>query len=347
MTSLAILLAGFSVFCAISLALTHFRNDLYPAQRVSRAMGLVLLLALGGLQVAHFAWLYGDLPWVETIPYRLTLFAVAPAFFLFSQPLLRPQPLEPLRPALVGHAAPIVLSPLLPGEFGAFALPLAFVVGAGYMAWLGRSLYALRQERATFRREIVLLGIVFAIAVGVSLLGLSRLALPGKLFYSLYAIAIGAAFFLVQTTLGLRPRLADEVQESAQTAYANSTLTNLDCDALLARLDVQMQNDRLYVDPDLSLPGLAEQLGISPHQLSELLNARLGKSFARYLRERRVGAAKVMLCAEPSASVLSVGLAVGFSAQSNFYEAFRELEGMTPGQYRKLNCRSAAPAAGS
>lgn len=339
MTSLAILLAGFSVFCAISLALTHFRNDLYPEQRVSQGMGLLLLLALGGLQVAHFAWLYGDLPWVETIPYRMTLFAVAPAFFLFSQPLLRPQPLDPLRPALFGHAAPIVLSPFLPGGY---ALPLAFVVGAGYMAWLARSLYALRQEGATFRREIVLLGIVFAIAVGVSLLGLSRLALPGKLFYSLYAIAIGAAFFLVQTTLGLRPRLAAEVQETAQTAYANSTLTNLDCDALLARLDVLMQNDRLYVDPELSLPGLAELLGISPHQLSELLNARLGKSFARYLRERRIGAAKTMLCAEPSASVLSVGLAVGFSAQSNFYEAFRELEGMTPGQYRKLNCKAAA-----
>lgn len=345
MTSLAILLAGFSVFCALSLALTHFRRELYADQPVSLAMGLLLLLALGGLQVAHFAWLYGDLPWVEAIPYRMTLFAVAPAFFLFSQPLLRPQPLEPLRPALFGHAAPIVLSPVLPGEF---TLPLAFVIGAGYMAWLGRSLYALRQEGATFRREIVLLGIVFAIAVGVSLLGLSRLALPGKLFYSLYAIAIGAAFFLVQTTLGLRPRLAADVQETAQivqiaqSAYANSTLTNLDCDALLARLDVLMQNDRLYVDPDLSLPSLAEQLGISPHQLSELLNARLGKSFARYLRERRIGAAKTMLCAEPSASVLSVGLAVGFSAQSNFYEAFRELEGMTPGAYRKLNCKSAA-----
>ena len=53
-----------------------------------------------------------------------------------------------------------------------------------------------------------------------------------------------------------------------------------------------------------------------------------------------------MLLAEPSASVLSVGLNVGFSAQSNFYEAFREIEGMTPGsvpqaafnEKRRLNC---------
>jgi AraC-like DNA-binding protein len=33
--------------------------------------------------------------------------------------------------------------------------------------------------------------------------------------------------------------------------------------------------------------------------------------------------------------VLSIGLCVGFTSQSNFYEAFREIEGSTPGQYRK------------
>jgi len=63
-------------------------------------------------------------------------------------------------------------------------------------------------------------------------------------------------------------------------------------------------------------------------------------TFSRYLRELRVAAAKAMLCDEPSASVLSVGLSVGFTSQSNFYEAFREIEGTTPGQFRKLHARS-------
>jgi AraC-like DNA-binding protein len=67
------------------------------------------------------------------------------------------------------------------------------------------------------------------------------------------------------------------------------------------------------------------------------VNGRLGKGFSRYLRERRIEAAKAMLLGEPKASVLSVGLCVGFTSQSNFYEAFREIEGCTPGQYRKLH----------
>ncbi|WP_222105299.1 AraC family transcriptional regulator [Denitromonas ohlonensis] len=304
---------------------------------MSRWMGLILLMALSSLQVAHFAWLHLDQEWVATLAYRMSLFAVAPSFFLFSQPLLNAKALPSIRPALFSHALPIVISPFLPEGL---ALPLAFIVGAGYLLWLARSLYALRQERANFHREMMLLGGVFGIAVGVSALGLAQASLPGKLFFSLYSVSIGTAFFLAQTTLGLRPRLSTEIREAVQTAYSNSTLNNVDCDTVLSALDRLMVTDRTYVDPNLSLPGLAERLGLSNHQLSELINARLGKSFSRYLRELRIEAAKIMLCDEPSASVLSVGLSVGFTSQSNFYEAFREIEGMAPGQFRKLRARS-------
>jgi len=336
-TALAILFAGFSIFSAIGLALTHFRGDAYQDQPVSRLMGCVLLMALSSLQLAHFVWLYGDQEWVARLPYRMTLFAVAPSFFLFSQPLLNPRAPPLWRPALLGHALPVGLSPFLPTDW---ALPLAFSVGAGYLLWLARRLYALRRERASYQREMMLLGSAFGIALGVSALGLSQVLLPGKLFFSLYAISIGVAFFLVQTTLSLRPRLPVEIRDTVQSAYANSTLSRVDCEAALVRLDSLMAADRSYVDSDLSLPKLAERLGLHAHQLSELMNARMGKGFSRYLREQRVAAAKAMLCDEPSASVLSVGLSVGFSSQSNFYEAFREIEGMTPGQFRKLHAKS-------
>ncbi len=336
MISLALLFIGFSIFSAISLALTHFRSNYYPDQSMSRVMGLLLLMALSGLQLAHFSWLYLDQEWVVTLPYRMTLFTVAPTFFLFSQPLLRPQVMPPVRPAMQVHILPVIFSPLLADDF---ALPLAFVIGGGYLLWLARSLYALRSERANFRLEMLLLGGVFAIAIVVSALGLFQTVLPEKMFFSLYAISIGLAFFLVQTTLGLRPQLSTEVRETAQTSYANSTLTNIDCDDILSRLSSLMHNDRLYADPEMSLPALSNHLGLSSHQLSEFMNTRLGKGFSRYLREQRIAAAKAMLCDEPSASVLSVGLSVGFTSQSNFYEAFREIEGMPPGQYRKLHVK--------
>lgn len=339
MTSLAILLAGFSIFCAMSLALTHFCCDHYRDQALSRSTGLLLLLALGGLQLAHFAWLHLDQPWFAAPLYRIALFTVAPAFFLFSRPLLQPALPPVTGPWLLAHALPAAASPWLAADI---ALPLAFAIGAGYLLWLAHSLYALRHERTRFSREILLLGSVFVIAVGASLLGFVQAARPEKWFFDLYAIAIGAAFLLVQVALCRRPQLATEVSEAARAAYANSTLTHVDCVAILADLNALVRDERIHLDAELSLPKLARRLGLTPHQLSELMNARLGKGFSRYLRELRIEAAKAMLCAEPSASVLSVGLNVGFTSQSNFYEAFREIEGMTPGQYRKLHGRSAA-----
>ena len=334
MIQLAILLTGFSLFSALTLALTHFRPDNYREAPGARPMGLLLLLALATLQATHFAWLNLGAPWVDGPAYRIALFVVAPAFFLFARPLLHPEQTGGLRPAMLLHLLPVLLAPGLPTSV---ALPAAFIVGAGYLIWLGRSLYALRASRAGFQREMLLLGGVFAIALGVAGLGLLQAQLPGKLFHSLYASAIGLAFLLVQLALGQRPDLSSDIGEAARTSYAVSTLGQVDCPAVEARLEALMRDDRLYTDPDLTLAALAERVGLSPHQLSELLNARLGKGYARYLREWRVTAARAMLLAEPSASVLSVGLNVGFSAQSNFYDAFREIEGMTPGQYRKLH----------
>lgn len=308
---------------------------------MARTAGLVLLLALVMLQLAHFAQLQFGRAWTDTAWYRTTLFVVAPAFYLFSRPILQPTG-EPKSGWILGvHAGPALVAWALPG---ALALPLAFALGAGYMAWLARTLYALRRDRANFAVERLLLGLVFAVALGVAVLGLRADALAERLFLNLYASGIGLAFLLVQITLGLRPQLSAEVQETAQASYVNTTLAKVDCDDALARLESLMTSQRLYVDPELSLAGLASRLDLSAHQLSELVNSRMGKGFSRYLRERRVDAAMVMLLAEPKASVLSVGLSVGFTSQSNFYEAFREIAGTTPGQYRRLHAASSRPS---
>lgn len=335
MTGLALLFIGYSLLCACGLALTHFRPSHYADAVLARVMGLVVLAALCLLQLIHFIWLYQNLPWVDSALYRLALYAVAPAFYVFSQALLVGQM---VRPRLLWHGLPLLLCLLLPSHW---ATPGAFLLGAGYLLLLGRCLLSLRGERVYFRAEMLLLGVVLVVAIGVSVLGALQSLLPDKLFFSLYACAIGLALFCVQLTLGLRPSLAADVSQTLRASYTASSLNNVDCDAALARLNQLMQQERMFTDNNLSLASLAERLSLSSHQTSELLNSRIGKSFSRYVREARVAAAKAMLVDEPSASVLSVGLSQGFSSQSTFYDAFREIEGMTPGQWRKLAGRAA------
>ena len=74
---------------------------------------------------------------------------------------------------------------------------------------------------------------------------------------------------------------------------------------------------------------------LTPHQLSELINMHLGMNFTRLVKMHRVREAKDLLLDRPSTSALDIGLSVGFTSLSAFYAAFRELEGMAPGQFRK------------
>lgn len=337
MQALAILLIGYSLFSALTVAVTHFCREDYRGQPLARAMGLALLLALASLQWMHFLYLQYASMVIHGAWYRLSLFTVAPTFYLFSQPILHGY--AEYRPLWLMHFLPVAVAGFLPHTL---ALPLAFLVGAAYLPRLGWDVYALRGQRDRFRLELSLLGVVFGVAVVVALLGLGLPSVAEALFVALYASAIGAAFLLVSVVLNLAPRLPAEVAEAARETYATTTLGKVDCDAALENLKRLMETERLYRRTDLDLPMLAGELGLSSHQLSELINTRLGKGFSRFIREYRIAAAESLLLAEPAASVLSVGMSVGYGSQSAFYDAFREITGMTPGRYRKLHRQSSA-----
>jgi AraC-like DNA-binding protein len=338
LNTIALLFIGYSVFSALLLLITHFRCDNYAGQLLARSMGSLLLLILMALQLCHFAYLQHSADWLHTPIYQVLVFAVAPTFYLFSKPILTADT-EANWSSLI-HVLPLLVAPLLPFTV---ALPLAFVIGLAYLVWLGRKVYALRAQRQAFRQELYILGSVFIVGCIALIAGLILPSFNESLFIRLYASTIGLAFFLVNFALSLMPRLSNEVTEAARTTYAISTLTNVDCEAALVQLGNLLDQKALFKDPELDLAGLAKQLKLSSHQLSELINTRLGKSFSRYIREYRVEAAEDLLVERPSMPVLTVGLEVGFTSQSNFYEAFKEITGMSPGQYRKINLSQRAP----
>lgn len=328
---LALLLIGFSVINAGLLVLYAWRQS---SQTVTYLSGMLLAI-LAAIQLLNFSYLEFGTVWVHSHFYNVLLFMVAPTFYLLSAPLLEAK-IQPFAHRW-WHFLPVLFALTLPP---AWALPLAFVVGSGYLIHLGFNIYALRAQRSRFRLELLGLALMFVLAILVILLGVSNALVPDQVFFSLYAAAIGCGFVLVSAVLSFAPQLPTEVAEAARDTYAVSTLSKVDCEAALQALQQLMYTQKLYQNTELDLPSLSEALGLSHYQLSELINTRLGKSFSRYLREQRVEAAKLQLIHEPKATVLGIGLAVGFSSQSNFYEAFREIVGMTPGQFRKLNQKS-------
>jgi len=158
-------------------------------------------------------------------------------------------------------------------------------------------------------------------------------------FYHFYCNAIGTAFAIIVAALISNPDLIGDMQEAARIRYGASTLREVDVEACLRKLESLMTVSKVYQNDSLSLPSLAADLGLSSHQLSELINTRLGVGFSKYIRDRRIAAAQELLISAPSQSILSISMDTGFRSQSSFYAAFKEVTGQSPGDYRKARLK--------
>jgi AraC-like DNA-binding protein len=342
MEFIATALIGFSLVGAFLLAVAYRTIYLEVAQtRRSRFSGYAMLLGFVLLQAMHWRYLVRNTDLFSDYGYIALLFANAALLYWFFLGLLRPATaaagiLERYLPLVSFAVAPLTCwvasTRVVPGKL---AVPLAFVFGALYAAHLAYLVFQLRAQRRWFRLEFGVFMAFAAISVGVLFAGLAAHWTGTRIFVLSYSTLIGISFAIMVYLLLRFPDVLNKTVDAVSVAYAVSTLGKLDQALLLQALRDLLERERIFEDDSLSLAKLARKLSLSTHQLSELINANFGISFSALIRQHRVEAAKKMLLDEPLASVLSVGMAVGFCTQSNFYAAFKEITGQVPGQFRK------------
>jgi len=112
-------------------------------------------------------------------------------------------------------------------------------------------------------------------------------------------------------------------------------------DQFLADQIVQrLENDKLYLEPDLKLTDLARKLGEADHRVSKCITGVLGfRNFNALVNQYRIGAAKQALVdvSTRQVSILSIALDAGFSSIGPFNRAFKNETGQTPTEYRNRN----------
>ncbi|MCG6169269.1 helix-turn-helix domain-containing protein [Leptospira sp. FAT2] len=116
-----------------------------------------------------------------------------------------------------------------------------------------------------------------------------------------------------------------------------SLLEDLNIEKVESKLTELMQNEKIHLDEELRLPSLASEMGLSVHHLSAFLNEHMGMNFNSFINHHRVKEAKVMLLEEPDRSILSIGMAVGFSSSSAFHRAFLKETKKSPKAFREEN----------
>lgn len=117
--------------------------------------------------------------------------------------------------------------------------------------------------------------------------------------------------------------------------YTRNYLNNLDVNDLLVRLDSFLRKERVYLNEELKSGDLANLLGITQHQLSQLLTEHLKTNFVNLVNQYRIEEAKKLLQENPDHTILRVAYDSGFGSKTTFNTTFKELTGETPTTFRR------------
>jgi AraC-like DNA-binding protein len=94
-----------------------------------------------------------------------------------------------------------------------------------------------------------------------------------------------------------------------------------------------------YLEPNLTLPKLAEMMQMTTHELSGLINNGFQKNFYHFINGYRIEECKRILENSDDESVNMLGIAYdsGFNSKTTFNTAFKAYTGVSPTEYNKLN----------
>ncbi len=95
----------------------------------------------------------------------------------------------------------------------------------------------------------------------------------------------------------------------------------------------EMEQNKHHLNPELTLPLLAEKTSFYRNELSEVINSQSGSSFYHFVNSYRIEHFKKLLMQDRNANILDLAFASGFNSKGAFYNAFKRITGITPRQY--------------
>lgn len=124
-------------------------------------------------------------------------------------------------------------------------------------------------------------------------------------------------------------------QAAIEEKYKKSNVTDEECRRLTSELELLMQRDRLYINPNLKIVDLASILNVSTYTLSYLFNQYLYKNYYDFLNDYRVEEFKQLISKDEYSKYTLTALAelCGFSSRTSFFRYFKKVVGITPNEY--------------
>ncbi len=128
--------------------------------------------------------------------------------------------------------------------------------------------------------------------------------------------------------------------EKKEIKYISSKLSDEDKERISNSLIKTMIEYKPYLNPKITIQDLALMIDVNKNYLSQVINENLGVNFYLFVNQYRINEAKQMLLNKEfdHLSIEGIGNSVGFNSRSVFNSAFKQIENVTPSQF-KANAR--------
>ena len=129
------------------------------------------------------------------------------------------------------------------------------------------------------------------------------------------------------------------IHTTENTKYAKSGLDPDSMTEVYQNLVAFVETKKPYLDPELTLFGLAEQFDLPANHLSQIINSSSGSNFYDFINQYRVEKAKEAIKSDTvlQLTLLGIGMSCGFSSKSTFNRAFKKHTGQTPSAFKASN----------
>lgn len=133
--------------------------------------------------------------------------------------------------------------------------------------------------------------------------------------------------------------LSPEIFKSFKGKYFASGLDAKKSQELSKKITDLLYLDDRYLDSEITLQDISEELHTSPKKISQAINQNLGSNFYDYINTLRITKAKDMLssAASEKTAIKHIMYDCGFNNKVTFNKAFKERTGVTPSEFRKKN----------
>ncbi|MEZ4850849.1 MAG: helix-turn-helix domain-containing protein [Bacteroidia bacterium] len=130
-----------------------------------------------------------------------------------------------------------------------------------------------------------------------------------------------------------------EDNDEETTKYQSSSLSDENISQIYRELVRLFEEETIYQEPQLKIQKVAEELSVTTHHLSQVINTKANRPFYEFVNQYRVNALKEKLTDPKSRqyTILALALDCGFNSKASLNRIFKQHTGQSPSEFQKAH----------